>query len=625
MTLRVPTPAIQGPQQLGVIQAQASDTPFQDLRLPDTAFNSRLLEQIGGDAVRLGEYLQEQEDERLLLEFQAGLGDWERQTLYGEMPDGTGAPEGGILSLEGQAAFGLTERLQQDFDTVLSEFNGPLSGLSANGRLAAQQYAQSRREALLDRATRIESEQREAYNRQLRAQSLAAAQGAAGFVWGSPEELAAAEARIRSAAEVYYSSEAATETAALSAVTSGAVGDARDRAAAETSMADIASRVEEDVATEVDAFYRQTIRTALLEGSSASVARARQIFDEGTERGVIRLSGPDDLLLRDVRFGQERDVVMSIATETFAQFPNDLGGAIEAVRALRVPGDQEQDIVQELQQRYEQAEAVARQREEQIYDDLMAEASEGRMSRTDPRLAGLSEEQIDALDRENRGLSRLSDPATSDLLQMMSPRQLAEINLNSYRARLSADEFDALRDRQRQGLAALQGDQAALLAEADTVQRQSLLNQTFAAYRLSGDNNAAFRSNITRAFEAWELDYRQREGQAPTNERRRQFLDDLLIETRRGTFGGRGDTLAEEILGEEAALLYPDIPFLQLIDIGQQLLDADVERNEATIRAAADGVPASEIAEIIAVIEDTRGLDVTRENIVEIYRRARGG
>ena len=108
MAIRIPTPDIQGAQRLGGMQAQAADTPFQRLTMPDTTFNSRMLQQLGESGVQFANYLQEQQDERLLLELQAGVGDWERNLLFGEEVTGAPSGRGGILALEERDAFGLT-------------------------------------------------------------------------------------------------------------------------------------------------------------------------------------------------------------------------------------------------------------------------------------------------------------------------------------------------------------------------------------------------------------------------------------------------------------------------------------------------------------------------------------
>jgi hypothetical protein len=187
MVISVPTPDIQGAQRLGGMQAQAAATPFQRLTLPDTTFNSRMLQQLGESGIQFANYRQEQEDERLLLELQAGVGDWERSTLFGE--DVTGAPtgQGGVLALKERAAFGLTQRVETDFDEYLAQYNGNLTGLSLNGRMAAQEFAQKRRDALLDQTARFEFQQREAYNNRLRREAEAAAARAAGHCVGDAQ------------------------------------------------------------------------------------------------------------------------------------------------------------------------------------------------------------------------------------------------------------------------------------------------------------------------------------------------------------------------------------------------------------------------------------------------------
>jgi hypothetical protein len=594
MAIRVPTPAIQGPQQLGVIQAQATDTPFQNLTLPDLSFNSRMLAQVGEGAARLGQYLQEQEDERLLLELQAGLGAWERETLYGELPDGTSDATGGILGLEGPDAFGVTERVGQSFDEQLAQFNESLSGLSARGRMAARQYAQSRRESMLDRATRFEFEQREAYNRQLRAQALASAQRAAATSWASDEELAAAETRIRSAAESYFTPEAVAAEAARSAesaVEGGFVGVYAQADAAEAATQSITQQVDEMVATEIDGFYRQTIRTALLEGSSASVARARQIFDQGVERGVIRLSGDDDLLIRDVRFGEERDVTMSLATELFAQYPDDVGSAIEAVRAMRVPGEQEYYIIEELQRRYSQADSVAQQQREQTYDELVQQARSGALVPTDPRLADLTDAQRNALDNLNRGMALVNDPATVRMLNdaaLQGETALADIELSDIEGMLDASTFETWRSRITAARNAAAGEPA---YEWTGVRTELATTNAAITARLAVEDEAV-QSDLFLLFED-EKQRRLAAGETWDTRAINEYADQLGAEI----------PISRGILGTTEAPLY-------------QVLLGTVEY---TIRVP--GVPEEAVAQIAQLLAES-GDQVTPERIQEVYEEA---
>jgi hypothetical protein len=514
MTLRVPTPAIQGPQQLGVVQAQASDTPFQNLRLPDTAFNSRLLEQLGGDAVRLGEYLQEQEDERLLLEFQAELGDWERQTLYGEMPDGTGAPEGGVLALEGPDAFGLAERMQQDFDARLSEFNETLGGLSANGRLAAQEYAQSRRAQLLDRATRIEFEQRDRYNRQLRAQAAAAAARAAEVAWASPEEMAAAEANLRSA------------------VTNRATAEYAD-------VPDASIRnemIRSEVSRELEEFQRTAVLRAIGSGDNAA---GQRIYQEGIERGTIQLRD-DDPLTRVVRFSDQATVIVNSATMAYEAYPDDRNAAIEMLRGMGLDGDTERDAVSELEGRFS---AAARVEADEL-DDLIERARVAAANRdlwgtfNTVELSRIPQATIDQLNYINQGGGLVSNPELFDRLSSRPPRELIATDLTVYMGQLSSGDYTALRNAQdtaRRAFADAAQDaadqQQALLQAADSTTVQQLLSGEFERYRIDDNSpeSANMRAYIRRTFDAWQRRFVQENERSPNNSERYDFLDALMV------------------------------------------------------------------------------------------------
>lgn len=639
MAIRVPTPAFQGPQQLGGLQTQAADTPFQNLQLPDTSFNARMLSQLGESGVQFGRYLREQEDERLLLELQAGIGDWERQLLYGEMPDGTGTATGGILSLEGPDAFGLTERVAQDYDAFLSSMNEQLQGLSVSGRLAAQQFAQSHRETLLDRATRLEFEQREAHNARLRAAALASAQSAAATSWASDEELAAAELRIRTAAENLFTPEAVlradregVETEAGAAVSAGFVG-AYARGDAETSIAESRANqyVEEAVATEVDTFYRNTIRRALLEGSSASVRRAREIFTQASESGRLQLA-EDDLLIRDVTFGEERDARMSIATELYGQFPTDRGRAIQAVRDMRLPGEEEYHLIEEIERRYTQAETLERERTEANYRTLLEQAQEQRMSPTDPLLSGLTAEQVAHLDRINQNLPVVNNiEVLSDLNALLNEGNtagLAGANLVDLMTQLTPTTYSRWET---------------IILNA----RSTLADETTPEWRGVLDERATITNAIGSRIG---LDTSNREG--VSLEERRAVSDlYLMFEQRKAEVEAAGGTWDTQAIYEYADYLVQPImpprfdagnaiPRYQLLlgtadvpayfrrvgsvpaddatRIVGELGREDQPITEVTIGAVYAGVPASEVGAIISALQ-RMGIEPTPETIREVY------
>lgn len=641
MAIRIPTPEIQGAQSLGTTVAEAADTPFQTLSMPDTSFNGRILSQLGQSATQFGAYLQEQEDERLLLELQAGVGDWERQLLYGEMPTGDPDGSGGINSLEGQAAFGLTERVATDFDTHLAQYNEQLAGLSRTGQQAARQFAQGRREALLDQTARFEFQQREAYNARLRAGALSAAQASAATAWASDEQLAAAELRLRGAAESVFTPEVvAAEAAATadSAVAGGFVGayDRGDAVTAETARMD--ERINALVDGQVEDFYRTTIRRALAEGSTASVQRARQIFDRAVEDGTITIRGPDDLIVRDVTFGDERTTSMSIATELYAQHPDDLSTAIDRVRGMGLPGEQEYYTIEELQRRYTLADTVARQEREQTYDALMIEASEQRMADSDPRLAGLTQEQVSRLDSRNRGFELVNNRDVLDTLdaafdqgaEAMAAIELPEIQgglteatFETWRTRILAARSQVATNNEPEWHGAL--DERTTITAAingrlgvDTSDREDVTQAT-----------RILRSDLYLLFEEQKARVLAAGGEWNTRaiHEYADHLAEVVVPPRFNEGQGIPRYLGVlgqvDLSGSPYMMRVNGVPAADATQITEDLLNASQPTTEATIGAVYDGVPASEVASIIAVIE-ARNSEPTRENIVAVYRAARG-
>ena len=422
MAIRIPTPDIQGAQRLGGTQAQAADTPFQRLTMPDTTFNSRMLQQLGESGVQFANYLQEQQDERLLLELQAGVGDWERNLLFGEEVTGAPSGRGGILALEERDAFGLTQRVEADFDEHLTQYNESLSGLSRNGRLAAQEFAQKRRDALLDQTARYEFQQREAYNNRLRREAEAAAARAAETAWASPEAMAAAEARLVSA------------TTNRAAYDFAGIPDEGERQ----------RLIDEAVAAELEQFQRTAIMRAIGQGQTEI---GRQLYDQAVERGTITLA-EDDLLTRTVQYGEQIDVVINGASTIFQQYPDDLGGAVQAARSMGLDGDTERDLVAEIERRFSSAAAVEAQQREQTFEAALAAAEAGTyLTDIDPaQQARFSPQQRRDLEDINARIPLVGDETLLTQLKSQSAAETARTDLSDILSRLTRSQRDEARN-----------------------------------------------------------------------------------------------------------------------------------------------------------------------------------
>lgn len=433
MAIRIPTPDIQGAQRLGGMQAQAADTPFQRLTMPDTTFNSRMLQQLGESGVQFANYLQEQQDERLLLELQAGVGDWERNLLFGEEVTGAPSGRGGILALEERDAFGLTQRVEADFDEHLTQYNESLSGLSRNGRLAAQEFAQKRRDALLDQTARYEFQQREAYNNRLRREAEAAAARAAETAWASPEAMAAAEARLVSA------------TTNRAAYDFAGIPDEGERQ----------RLIDEAVAAELEQFQRTAIMRAIGQGQTEI---GRQLYDQAVERGTIVLA-EDDLLTRTVQYGEQIDVVINGASTIFQQYPDDLGGAVQAARSMGLDGDTERDLVAEIERRFASAAAVEAQQREQTFDAARQAALNGTLFQEFDagQLAQFTPGQRADLEALNGGSRVIGDNELYRSIRLLSAAELANYDLASVVGRLNTSQWETLLADQRAARNAMAG------------------------------------------------------------------------------------------------------------------------------------------------------------------------
>ena len=421
MAIRIPTPDIQGAQRLGGMQAQAADTPFQRLTMPDTTFNSRMLQQLGESGVQFANYLQEQQDERLLLELQAGVGDWERNLLFGEEVTGAPSGSGGILALEERDAFGLTQRVEADFDEHLTQYNESLSGLSRNGRLAAQEFAQKRRDALLDQTARYEFQQREAYNNRLRREAEAAAARAAETAWASPEAMAAAEARLVSA------------TTNRAAYDFAGIPDEGERQ----------RLIDEAVAAELEQFQRTAIMRAIGQGQTEI---GRQLYDQAVERGTIVLA-EDDLLTRTVQYGEQIDVVINGASMIFQQYPDDLGGAVQAARSMGLDGDTERDLVAEIERRFASAAAVEAQQREQTFEAALAAAEAGNFLTAfdNAERAQFTPQQRQDLERINAGIPLVGDERILTRLKSQTAEETANTDLSELLGSLTLEQRDEAR------------------------------------------------------------------------------------------------------------------------------------------------------------------------------------
>ena len=580
MAIRVPTPDIQGAQRLGGMQAQAAATPFQRLTLPDTTYNSRMLQQLGESGIQFANYRQEQEDERLLLELQAGVGDWERSLLFGE--DVTGAPtgQGGVLALQERDAFGLTQRVEADFDEHLAQYNEALTGLSRNGRMAAQEFAQRRRDALLDQTARFEFQQREAYNNRLRREAEAAAARAAETAWASPEAMAAGEARLISAT----TSRAATDAASIP--------DENERQ----------TFIDNEVAASVERFRRDAIARAIAAGGKTSVARGREMYDEALADGTIKIDGEDDPIVQIITFGEQIDVVVNGATEIFEMFPNDLGAAIDEARRRNYDGDTERDLVNEVTKRFQTAEVLQAQENEQIFDRARLAANAGTLLTdfSNLELFRLTPAQRAELQAINSRSNPVGDNQLFNELRSLPTSELAEAPLEDYASRLNIGEYNDLITRRNTARAAVAGDLAARAERTNTQTRLATVNAGITSIlgipegKAASTAEARQRLQLTNLIDDWIYTAQVTSDRPPSSSEITDYISSLNepVPVGTGFFGGTISKPRWEIL------------------TGESIVEVEV-----------DGVPPTDVAEISRALA-SRGQPVTPDTIRALYAAA---
>lgn len=153
--VRVPTPATQGPQDLGGMETVAAQTPFQQTRLPDLSFNARQLSRVGEALGNVASEFGRRERETVLLEAQRDINDW-RSGIFN--------PDSGVLRQEGGNAIGATDRTianAEEFSGVMEQRYG--SRLGPSGRLALRTLLQQETQSVATRVISHETGQRREY------------------------------------------------------------------------------------------------------------------------------------------------------------------------------------------------------------------------------------------------------------------------------------------------------------------------------------------------------------------------------------------------------------------------------------------------------------------------------
>lgn len=503
MAIRVPTPANQGAQQLGALTTVEAGTPMQNLQAPDLAFNARALSQLGGVMASYAADLKQRSDDRMLLEFQASYGDFERDLLYN--------PETGLMTRALGDARGITQDADAAASAFLAQYRRDASGLSGSASAAIDRYAQQRSEAFLTRLAQRELAEGQRYNAQMQAAAVRAARAQAQLEFASDEALSEQESILRGAADQLYRSQITAEVDAEFGVYAGEEG----RRAA-TAEARITEQVDAAVQAEVDAMYRGAITQALMLDTREGRARAAELLQTGVEGGRIQLQ-PNDRLARAVTFGTERDGREYQAQLLIEQANGDLGAAVELAYDLpRVSAEDRAEIVDMLELRMRSEDRQNSQMMRELTDRATALAAQGRLDDlTTLEQSQLPEATLTRLQTLSRqvamGTPTYSDDAAYNELDRMTDRQLAEADLSEYVGLLSAEDLRAFQSRQN---AANRADQEQVEARIDeriqslrkgTVEgslytAEEIVTQMIDRFELSESDAAEFRRGMNEYF-----------------------------------------------------------------------------------------------------------------------------
>ena len=503
MAIRVPTPANQGAQQLGALTTVEAGTPMQNLQVPDLAFNARALSQLGGVMASYAADLKQRNDDRMLLEFQAAYGDFERDLLYN--------PETGLMTRELGDARGITQDADAAASAFLAQYRRDASGLSGSASAALDRYAQQRSEAFLTRLAQRELAEGQRYNAQMQAAAVRAARAQAQLEFASDEALSEQESILRGAADQLYRSQITAEVDAEFGVYAGEEG----RRAA-TAEARITEQVDAAVQAEVDAMYRGAITQALMLDTREGRARAAELLQTGVEGGRIQIQ-PNDRLVRAVTFGTERDGREYQAQLLIEQANGDLGAAVELAYDLpRVSAEDRAEIVEMLELRMRSEERQNSQMMRELTDRATALAAQGRLDElTVLEQSQLPEATLTRLQTLSRqvamGTPTYSDDAAYNELDSMTNRQLAEVDLSEYVGRLSAEDMRAFQARQNEANRAAQEEVDARIdarvqalregdVEGSMFTAEEIVGQMIDRFELDARDAAEFRRGMNEYF-----------------------------------------------------------------------------------------------------------------------------
>jgi len=148
-----------------------------------------------------------------------------------------------------------------------------------------------------------------------------------------------------------------------------------------------------------------------------------------------------------VQYGEQIDVVINGASMIFQQYPDDLGGAVQAARSMGLDGDTERDLVAEIERRFASAAAVEAQQREQTFEAALAAAEAGNFLTAfdNAERAQFTPQQRQDLERINAGIPLVGDERILTRLKSQTAEETANTDLSELLGSLTLEQRDEAR------------------------------------------------------------------------------------------------------------------------------------------------------------------------------------
>lgn len=525
MAITVPTPADQGAQSLGGVEGQAAQTPYQNLQLPDLAFNARTLGQLGGVVGDFAKEMQRRHEETALLEMQQAYSEFERDLMYNL--------ETGVMKTEKAGAAGITDRVRAESTAFFEQYTQDNKTYTRSATMALKSFAQQRQIGLLDAAARHEMSENERYRSEMKAAASANAIATAGLSFASNTALVDQEAIIRSSTASQFEA---------------------DRRVAPEVVAEL-------TASRVDEMYRTAISGALMLDTKAGRARAAELYTAAVDAGKLNLSD-NDPITRAVVYGTEADGRSAAVSMLVAQAGGDLGKAVEMVADMpNASAEDRGKMVEEIETMMRSKDRAAAATQKDLEARAFALAAQRQLdSMSMLELAQIPQDTLDRLVTLNSGAVLNSDRPLTTKLSLLSMQEWATVDLTGYIDRLTPADmtrFQIMQGEAAQKLEAIRAN--GQVPEA----AKSFIPMLLGSLNITND---AARDTFTLAMTDFIQGYTlANDGAEPSQDQMREEADRLVMRVviAEGMFMNTRETVA-------ALMVRPPA----LLDAGGQPVDA---------------------------------------------------